>query len=127
MTVQGKLHKKFDTQQIKETFKKREFVIEYNDGNPMYPQYVLFQLIQDKCNLIDNVAEGSEVSVDFNLRGRSWQSPNGETKYFNSLDAWRVSPVQQFEAQGNDAPPTPPAFLDDAIDGNSMEADDLPF
>lgn len=127
MTIQGKLHKKFDTQQIKETFKKREFVIEYNDGNPMYPQYVLFQLIQDKCNLVDNFQEGSEVTVDFNLRGRSWNSPNGETKYFNSLDAWRVSPVQQMATDQTTPPPPPPPFMEDAIDGNAMDADDLPF
>ncbi len=125
MTVQGKLHKKFDTVQIKETFQKREFVIEYIEGNPMYPQYVVFQLIQDKVNLVDNVQEGQEVSVDFNLRGREWKSPSGEIKYFNSLDAWRVSPVQQ--AVSSSAPPPPPPPMDDAVDVDQMNDDDLPF
>ncbi|MEO0898845.1 MAG: DUF3127 domain-containing protein [Bacteroidota bacterium] len=129
MTVQGKLHKKFDTQQVTATFQKREFVIEYVDGNPMYPQYILFQLIQDKCNLLDNVAEGSEISIDFNLRGRSWNPPQGgETRYFNSLDAWRINPVQQTVPPSNDFPtPPPPAPMGDAIDATSMDDDDLPF
>mgnify|MGYP001797947630 CR=1 FL=1 len=124
MTVEGKLHVKNDTQQIKDTFKKREFVLEFAD-NPMYPQYILFQLIQDKCELLDQFEVGLMISVDFNLRGRAWNSPSGETKYFNSLDAWRVTPQQVNQPVGPAGPPpTPPA---EAMDVTQMDEDDLPF
>jgi hypothetical protein len=82
--AEGKVHKIFDTEQKSATFQAREFVIEVADGQ--YPQMVKFQLVQDKCNLIDGYAEGEAISVDFDLRGREW---NG--KYFTNLQAWRVA------------------------------------
>ena len=123
MTIQGKLHVKFDTQQVSERFRKREFVIEYVE-NPMYPQYLLFQLVQDKCELIDSYEVGSMLEVDFNLRGRSWTSPQGETKYFNSLEAWRLGAVQVHQEAPAMPPPPPPV---DAIDVTESGGDDLPF
>jgi hypothetical protein len=33
---------------------------------------------------------GQEVDVHLNIRGRSWQNPQGETKYFNTLEAWKI-------------------------------------
>ncbi|MEL6672653.1 MAG: DUF3127 domain-containing protein [Bacteroidota bacterium] len=126
MTIQGKLHVKYDTKQVSDRFRKREFVIEYAD-NPMYPQYVTFQLVQDKCEQLDAFQEGAMIQVDFDLRGRSWQSPQGETRYFNSLDAWRLAPVQVAAAPpAGDMPPPPPP--PDAVDVTQMsDEDDLPF
>lgn len=124
MNLQGKLHKKFDTKQISASFRKREFVIEFVE-NPLYPQYVLLQLIQDKCDLIDSYEEGTMLEVAFNLRGREWTSPQGEVKYFNSLDAWRVTPVAAGQGGANSPAPTPPP---EAIDVTQMDDDDdLPF
>jgi single-stranded DNA-binding protein len=127
-SVEGKLYKKFDTQQIKDTFKKREFVLEYTD-NPMYPQYVNFQLVQDKVDMIEPFQEGQTLKVEFNLRGREWRSPQGDMKYFNSLDAWRIQPVQQEQPQGSggNTPPPPPPPPADAIDVSQADDDDLPF
>ena len=45
--IEGKLYKKFDVVQVKETFKKREFVLEVDDNN--YPQMIKFQLVQGNC------------------------------------------------------------------------------
>lgn len=125
MSVQGKLHKKFETKQISATFKKREFVIEYAT-NPMYPQYVSFQLIQDKVDFLDPFQEGQMITVDFDLRGREWTSPQGEIKYFNSLDAWRINAVQQSMPNEGNIPP-PPLPPEGAIDATKLEEDDLPF
>ena len=30
------------------------------------------------------------MRVQFNLRGREWSNPQGEVKYFNTLDAWKI-------------------------------------
>ena len=77
-----------NTNQVSEKFSKREFVI--TDASSMYPQDIMFQLTQDKCSLLDAFMEGQQVEVSFNLRGREWTSPQGEVKYFNTLEAFRV-------------------------------------
>ena len=108
MDVTGKLHLKFEAQVVSDKFTKRDFVLMIAD-NPSYPQYVSFQLTQDKCGLLDIVEAGMDVSVSFNLRGRSWTSPQGEIKYFNTLEAWRILPVTA-AAPVNQAPTVPPVM-----------------
>ena len=85
--VAGTLKVANGTQVISEKFSKREFVIETTD---QYPQLVMFQLTQDKCELLNGYAAGNKLEVSFNLRGREWTSPAGEVKYFNTLEAWRI-------------------------------------
>ncbi|PIE35878.1 MAG: hypothetical protein CSA54_05110 [Gammaproteobacteria bacterium] len=80
----GRLHKIFDTEQKSANFQAREFVIEVQDGQ--YPQMIKFQLVQDKCNLIDGFSEGDMIDVDFDLRGREWNE-----RFFTNLQAWRIS------------------------------------
>lgn len=123
LLVKGVLHAVFLTVAVSDKFTKREFVLVVAD-NPSYPQYVSFQLTQDKCPLLDMFQVGSEVEVHFNLRGRSWVSPQGETKYFNTLEAWRILPV----GLANQAPPpvvnnTPVVNIENTEDSGN----DLPF
>lgn len=89
MEVSGKLHTIYETKQVSERFAKREFVLEMAD-NPKYPQLVLFQLTGDRCAQLDDHQVGDEVRVEFSLRGREWKSPQGDLKYFNSLDVWKL-------------------------------------
>ena len=93
MDVTGILKLKHDVQQVSDKFKKREFVLTI-DQNTQYPQYISFQLIQDKTSLIDNYQVGEEIKVSFNLKGREWTSPQGEVKYFTTIDAWRIERTQ---------------------------------
>lgn len=76
------------TVQVSEKFKKREFVI--TDATSMYPQDIMFQLTQDKVDVLDSFMEGQSVEVSFSLKGREWTSPQGEVKYFNTLEAFRI-------------------------------------
>jgi hypothetical protein len=87
MQVVGKIVAIMPTQVVSEKFSKREFVVETPD---QYPQQILFQLTQDKCSLLDSLQVGQEVDVHLNIRGRSWTNPQGETKYFNTLEAWKI-------------------------------------
>lgn len=96
--VQGILKVKNNEVQVSDRFKKREFVLTV-DPNSQYPQHVQFQLVQDKCSLINDVNIGEEIKVSFNLRGREWARDN-EVKYYNTLDAWRIE-----RANSNAAPP----------------------
>lgn len=88
MEITGILKLKNDTQKVSDKFSKREFVLTTEASTP-YPQHVSFQLTQDKCAILDTLKEGEEVKVLFNLRGREWNGPDG-TKYFNTLEAWRI-------------------------------------
>lgn len=119
MNIVGKLHLKKDTEQVTATFRKREFVIEFAE-NPEYPQFILFQLVQDRVELIDGYQEGAMLDVSFNLRGRSWTSPQGDTRYFNSLEAWRINPA---EGEGQAAPPQKAQ----PVGHSAGDDDDLPF
>ena len=85
----GKLHTIFETKQMSERFSKREFVVEMSD-NPKYPQVVLFQLSGDRCQQLDGFQVGDQIRIEFSLRGREWRSPQGDVKYFNSLDVWKI-------------------------------------
>lgn len=116
-TLKGKLIVKGDEQQINEKFKKREFVVQ--DDSTQYPQVIQFQLVQDKCSLLDAYNEGDEISVNFNLRGREWTSPkDGQVKYFNTLEAWKLSGA-------NEAPTQIPTAA--TANTAASDADDLPF
>ena len=115
--AEGKLHKIYDTEQKSASFQAREFVIEVADGQ--YPQMVKFQLVQDKCNLIDGYDEGEDVSVDFDLRGREW---NG--KYFTNLQAWRIARSDAGQGGGQD---TGQAAHPAAAPAGGDFDDDIPF
>lgn len=121
MNVKGKIVELFDTVQVKETFKKREFVLEHAE-NPQYPEFVKFELIQDKCELLDNNKVGDEVEVHFNLKGRKWVDPKGETKYFNSLHAWKIDKSSEQQAEKAQA-----GQFDNLTPPPVSESDDLPF
>lgn len=137
-SVVGRLKKKYDVAQVSATFRKREFILEIVDGQ--YPQYVSFQLTQDKVSLIDIIQDGTEIEVSFNLRGREWTSPQGEVKYFNTLDAWRIGPPQQggnpvqqqpFSQPAAQQPfqqtPSAPTTMNPVDPAAGAEGDDLPF
>ena len=118
--IKGKLKVKGNEQSVSERFRKREFVL--TDDSSQYPQYISFQLTQDKCSLLDPVNIGDEITVSFNLRGREWKSPQGEIKYFNSLEAWRIErqSASQPEKTGHYEP------VPENTQASGM-ADDLPF
>lgn len=87
MQVKGKLYVIKETQVVSDKFKKKEFIIETED---QYPQFISIQLTQDRVDLINMFEVGDAVTVSINLRGRAWENPQGETKYFNTIEAWRI-------------------------------------
>ena len=123
MNIVGKLVEIFEAQQISDSFKKREFVVEYAE-NPQYPELIKFELIQDKCSLLDSFSKGNEVDVSFNLKGRKW-SKDGKDMYFTTLQAWRLelAKAEQGASSGSsgDVPSEPEWLSENSDDG------DLPF
>jgi hypothetical protein len=83
----GTLKVKNAEQQVSEKFRKREFVLT-TDGP--YPQHINMQLTQDRCGLIEPFNLGDELTVSFDVKGREWTGKEGEVKYFNSIEAFRI-------------------------------------
>ncbi|NRR91396.1 DUF3127 domain-containing protein [Winogradskyella undariae] len=119
MELTGKIKVLNDVQNIGSNgFRKREVVITTEE---QYPQHILVEFIQDKCDLLDSFNVGQEVKIALNLRGREWINPEGVAKYFNAILGWRIElvnseqPTPQTQTQQE-----PVSFLDEADN-------DLPF
>ncbi len=120
LEVQGKLVDVFDTQQITDKFKKREFVVETEERG--YQQYVKFQLNQDKCSIIDEYKLGDEIKVAFNLSGKPYTRKSGEKDYITNIVAWKIDKMTAGNSPS--ANNEPPVFNMDSLEAS---ADDLPF
>jgi len=123
----GKLLEKFDVMQRTETFKVREFVVEKTEdiNGKTITNYIKFQCVQDRTNIVDRVNIGDEIKVYFNIKGTKWEK-DGRTSYFSNLDAWRIEQLLQTTKNSS--------FDDDHLEpldtftSSSDEAiDDLPF
>lgn len=122
MEIKGKVHEIGAVQQISETFKKRDLIVEYAE-NPTYPEYLRFEAMQDKTNLFDGLKVGDDVEVSFNLRGRAWTDKTGKTSYFNSMIVWRINTLSNSGAAGATPDYAPPIDLS----SKPGDDDDLPF
>ena len=119
MEIIGKIKVLNKTQTIGDKgFRKREVVITTEE---QYPQHILIEFIQEKCDLLNEYAIGQEVKISLNIRGREWISPEGVTRYFNAIQGWRIELVNNTQV--------PEINLPD-IEQNSFIQDqdnDLPF
>lgn len=126
--IEGKLIEKFATQQVTDTFRKREFVIEKTEegfGGRTFTETIKFQLIQDRCDELENFKVNDDIKVTFNIKGRRWEK-DGRVNYFNNLEAWKLegaaSSADDHGFQADTPPPTEADFL-----VSDDENDDLPF
>jgi len=119
MDVIGIIKKIGFTEKVSESFQKRDLVITDNSSSK-YPQHLSFQLTQTRCDVLDGFGLGDEVRVHFNLRGREWQSPAGEIKYFNQLEAWKIEKLAAAAPAAESVAYVAPA-------ANPEQESDLPF
>jgi len=129
MEVIGKIKLIEAEQAVTDSFRKRLLVVATEE---QYPQFISINFVQDKTELLDRFAAGDEVKVSINLRGREWVNPQGETKYFNDIQGWRIEPLNN--TSGTHTPSAgqrsaAPAASGEAPAGNfnEEEHDDLPF
>lgn len=97
-------------------FRKRELVITTDE---QYPQMILIEFVQDKCDLLNAFAIGQDVKIGINLRGREWINPEGVAKYFNQIQGWNINALTA-AASKQEAPKS-------AVAQEATEPDDLPF
>ena len=91
MEISGKIKVLGNTQEVNASFKKRELVVTTDE---QYPQHILIEFAQDKCDVLNGYSVGQSVKVHINLRGREWTNPQGEVKYFNQIQGWRIEKAE---------------------------------
>ncbi|AOR27973.1 conserved hypothetical protein (DUF3127) [Formosa sp. Hel1_33_131] len=124
MEIQGKIKLIGETQSIGSNgFRKRELVVTTEE---QYPQHIMVEFVQDKTDLLDSYQVGQQIKVGINLRGREWINPQGEAKYFNAIQGWRIDNLQQ-AAPANAAAVAPAQAFEPATDLTADEPNDLPF
>lgn len=79
----GKIKVIQETQSFPSGFMKREFVV--TTAHDKYPQDLKFEIVKDKCSLLDAFDVGQDVQVSFDIRGNEY---NG--KYFVNLSCWKI-------------------------------------
>ena len=102
-------------------FRKRELIIQTEE---QYPQTILIEFIQDKCEVLNSYNSGDTVTVSINLRGREWINPQGETKYFNSIQGWKI---EQKNSNGTSTLHNPKSQPITTNFDNLPDDEDLPF
>jgi hypothetical protein len=121
MELNGKLHAIFEIKEKTPTFRTREFVVEVVDEKFSQYQYIKFELVNDKCKLIDNFKLGQSITVNFNITGREWTNPEGEKIYFNSLRAWKID-----LAETEDYPSSADEVIDSTLNNELEEETNSP-
>jgi hypothetical protein len=123
MEVLGKIKVLGNIIQVSEKFSKRELVVTTDE---QYPQHILIEFAQDKCDLLNGYSVGQAVKVSINLRGREWVNKEGESKWFNSIQGWRIEKADA----PSDEKYKGKKELTENLGGslpNDDEEDDLPF
>jgi hypothetical protein len=125
--IEGILIEKYPVQQVTDSFRKREFVIEKKEVSfgREFIDTIKFQLVQDRCEELENFQLNDSLKVTFNIKGRKWEK-DGKVNYFNNLEAWKLEMAGQADDHGfqQDAPPPDEA---DFIVSSDDQNDDLPF
>lgn len=123
----GKIKVINETQSFPSGFTKREFVVTTGDK---YPQDLKFEIVKDKCSLLDAFELGQDVQVTFDIRGNEY---NG--KYFVNLSCWKIqasdgsSPAPSRPAKEPSrgaAPANAEPAMNDLRDEDDFD-DDVPF
>ena len=125
MEIEGKVKLVGETQTFGSNgFRKRELVVTTDE---QYPQHIMVEFVQDKCDLLNSYAVGQDVKVSINLRGREWTNPQGQVKYFNSIQGWRIEGASSGAPAGGAPPVAPMEAFEPADNLNEEDHDDLPF
>lgn len=130
MEIIGKLKVIKETEDVGSSgFQKRECVVITDE---QYPQDIMVQFVQDKCNLLSSFKVGENVRIDINLRGREWVNPQGIAVYFNTIQGWKITSLQPTHQHQGTATPSTPSQAYNAKQpnvpvGKENEPDDLPF
>lgn len=115
-------------------FNKRSLYVDcttfdpYTGQRSQYENKILFDFMEGKMSLLDNIQVGQVVTVSFDLQGSELKEQDGRVKYFVHVRPYKID-VRQVQ-QPNNQPqppqpqyqqPTPPAYQPPQVE------DDTPF
>ena len=112
--IEGSIKLIYETQSFSSGFQKREFVVTTQDK---YPQDIKFEVVKDKCALLDSLKPETQVKVSFDIRGNEYKD-----RYYVNLNAWKIEAI--------DSPSDTnarPAHIEDEAAANHVEYDEEPF
>jgi len=104
-TIKGNIYRLGATKEIKEGFKKREGILHVEEWNQnkgeLYSNYIPFEVINDRCELFDNLQVDDRVELTYQLRGNLWKAEtapkNAPKKAILSLQAYKVEKLSTTE------------------------------
>jgi hypothetical protein len=107
-----------DLQTFPSGFSKREFVV--TTAHDKYPQDLKFEIVKDKCPMLDSFAVGNSVMVNFDIRGNEY---NG--RYFVNLSCWKIQPDEGGAASPAKAAAAPSAASPEPASADLRNEDDF--
>ena len=121
MKLEGSVYKIFEEQKISDNFSKRDLILLTHEN---YPQHIKIQFVNSNIYKLDKLSLKDHVEVSINIRGREWESPQKELKYFVTLEGWRIDKINTtLQPEDGIQPPTPDLEKYDL----PTNQDDLPF
>lgn len=96
-TVVGTILEIGENVQVTEKLVKRTFVLEIPNDNPLYNQQVEFETVNKGTENLDRVRVGDTAEIEYDLRGRRVTLKSGEERVFNTINAWKITPLNQQE------------------------------
>jgi len=127
MELIGTVKKKFEVQTFSSGFRKQELILLTQE---QYPQPISIEFLSEKIDLLNSISEGDQIKVGINIRGREWQNPEGQVKYFNSITAWKLEKMNADTNNPTQATAIQPGQASSSQDTNVFgndDEDDLPF
>lgn len=94
-------------------WRKRTYVLTYDNSNANYPKAVVFDVLNDNIDKL-NLQAGAEYEVEVDFSVREYQG-----RFYQSASAWKATPTQQPAPQPTSQPQYAPA--------KPAQDDNLPF
>ena len=105
-----------DTQTFPSGFSKREFVI--TTEHDKYPQDLKFEVVKDRCDMLDEYEVGQRVQLNFDIRGNEYKD-----RYYVNLSCWKIQAAEG--GGGGGAPAAAPASGSEPSAADLRKEDDF--
>ena len=126
-TIIGTVYKIGETKQISDKFATKQVIIKTRGE---HTQYIPVEFTNKNIDKLDYITTGSDVEVSYNLRGRLWNSPQGEEKCFSTIEGWNIKKENIQVDMGNSAVEIKTEAPKKSQPGTQADmgiGDDLPF
>ena len=108
------------------TFTKRSLYVDcttfdpYTGQRSQYENKILFDFMESKTSLLDNIQVGQIVTISFDLQGSEITEQDGRKKYFTHVRPYNIE-VRQMQLQHKQSASTQPVSFP------PQDNDDAPF